>query len=647
MVLKTAFVRSSLSIVPLLASGCGLLGGNPTQGIAVSSKNCIEDPSAYPVGKCLTGSDLMTTPNVPVWGNKTSDYYAYVNGQSMDQTLGTVAYFGNNGDPPSTTGASGVLVVNNAEAPAYWNLNWLQPWPCGYNADPSQGPVYEGEVTYAGVNWWEYTANGLVPNYYASKTPATLLCYTPTPVLPASTRFAILGNLPNTLTLGSAVTLTTQFGMPLLYVYDKTGEVVSTLTATGVDSSGTQATFPFPSTLSQSGYSVAIVNQTGAGDGFVPAGNNLLSIASRQIVSGNPFGVSVGGQTYTTVNCIYVPIPYPGHGTYTQCTSGATYNPVPVVSLYSAGQALINGTRVDVGPNPTAVVAYTAGAFTTTTPTGNGYTTFIRSGATRAAVANSGNNTVTILDIVNDVPLTAVTVGNNPVALAVSSDGTAGYVANYADSTISRIDLTTDTVTSTVAVGGNPTSVALTSAGILWVGGAGFLTEINTQTMSVIGTEAAGRNIIALAYSDTRNELAVTTVDSNANVYADEIAPGTFHAGGTYTPVASNMISGLGTYTSQPSGQRVRAFSSMLASSTSISANQVGAPPLVVQDDWAVVTATPTGFTISDLSGHVVLINEKTPSPVTAIAVDSNLHVAYLTMPDSNTLLMVPLPGVN
>jgi hypothetical protein len=32
---------------------------------------------------------------------------------------------------------------------------------------------------------------------------------------------------------------------------------------------------------------------------------------------------------------------------------------------------------------------------------------------------------------------------------------------------------------------------------------------------------------------------------------------------------------------------------------------------------------------------------------VTAIAVDSNLHVAYLTLPDSNILLIVPLPGTN
>jgi hypothetical protein len=95
----------------------------------------------------------------------------------------------------------------------------------------------------------------------------------------------------------------------------------------------------------------------------------------------------------------------------------------------------------------------------------------------------------------------------------------------------------------------------------------------------------------------------------------------------------------------QSLGTQVHAFTNTLASTSSISPNQVGAPPLVVQDGWAVVSATPTGFTITDASGHIVLVSETTPSPITAIAVDSKLNVAYLTMPDSNTMLTVPLPG--
>lgn len=130
-------------------------------------------------------------------------------------------------------------------------------------------------------------------------------------------------------------------------------------------------------------------------------------------------------------------------------------------------------------------------------------------------------------------------------------------------------------------------------------------------------------------------------------MYEDEIGPGTFKAGSAYAPLASHTVSRLGTHLNTVTNSDALSFTATLASANLISVNQVGAPPLVVQDGWAVVTATPTGFTITDTSGHVVLVSEKTPSPVTAIAVDSKLNVVYLVMPDSNTLLTVPLPGTN
>jgi len=48
---------------------------------------------------------------------------------------------------------------------------------------------------------------------------------------------------------------------------------------------------------------------------------------------------------------------------------------------------------------------------------------------------------------------------------------------------------------------------------------------------------------------------------------------------------------------------------------------------------------------VTNAASNQVLISQTTPSPIAAIAVDTNLNVAYLTMPDSNTLLTVPLPG--
>ncbi len=627
------------SLMFAMALGLSSCGPSPSQGIAIKTKHCLGDSSVLPKKhQCLPGSDIFITPNVPVWGNVVNQYY--LNG--VDQTQGTVDYFGNNGDPPATTGQNGVLVVNNAEAPAYWNVSLLEPWSCGYNKDPTQGPVYESETSYGGTIWWEYNApDALILNYYPNKNGYVFDCILyGSPLLPASTRFAILGNLPSTLSLGSETPLITQYGMPLLYVYNNAGTVVATETATSVSSDGTQGTFPFPSTLQQSGYSLALVNQTGGGVGFAPAGDNLLSIASSQTIAGNPFGVSVGAQTVSSTLCITF-------GSRKTCSSSSDYNTFPVVTLYSSGEVLINGTPVAVGSNPTAVSTYGAGStrqIDNTVP-GQQLTT-VTSGTTRAIVANSGSNTVSILDIINNGLLFNVTVGNQPVALAVSSDGSTAYVANYTDGTVTQVNLISGTPTATVAVGGHPTSVALSSAGTLWVGGEGFLTELNASPLSVVATEpATGKTIVALGFSDSVNQLVATSVDTSGNVYVDEVNPGTVRAGGAYTPLASNMVSSVGTHLARSAS--VQAYTATLASTNLISANQVGAPPLVVQDGWAVVTATPTGFAITDITGQVVLVSEKTPSPVTAIAVDSKLHVAYLTMPDSNILLTVPLPGTN
>jgi YVTN family beta-propeller protein len=354
-------------------------------------------------------------------------------------------------------------------------------------------------------------------------------------------------------------------------------------------------------------------------------------------MSGNPFGVSVGTQGYTYLETNTCTRPS------TKTTSSNTYT-IPVITLYSSNNVNVGGATIGVGANPTAVVAYNSNPVTTTTTSGCISVKQSYSGSTRAIVANSGGNTVSILDIVNNKLLSTVTVGNHPVALAVSSDGKTAYVANNADSTIAQVALNTNTVTSTVAVGGPPTSVTLTAGGTLWVGGAGFLTQINTTTMSVTGTETAQvKNIVALSYSDQLGQLIVESTDSTGALYEDEMGATTFTAGGTYSALASHNVSTLGTYT--VGSIQVRAYTSMLSGSSSLPIDLPGAPPLVVQDGWAVITATPTGFTITDADGHNVLISQTTASPVAGIAVDTNLSVAYLTEPDANIILQVPLPG--
>ena len=623
-----------LFAVILISSGCGP-STSGTQGIAIAAQSCMGDPSTVnsPTPTCLPGSKLMVIPHTPVWGTYISDEY---DTSGNDLAQGSVTYFGSSSQP-LTTPASGALVISNARASAYWNLFFLSPYWCGV-------PNFEGGGDWSGTYWDEYELqNTPVPNYYSNNLAATWNCIDYGPFLPASTRFAILGSLPGTLTLGSEVPFATTYGMPLLYVYSGNGSLVATETATSVSSNGAQATFPFPSTLAQAGYSLAVINQIGGTIQYQTVGTNLLSIASSQTIAGTPFGVAAGGLTTTTTEITEQGLKFVvGPAT-------TSYSAFPVVSLYSSNQVLIGSIPVNIGANPTAVGPYAGPSVEQVNVVQLGYnlseqiTTTI-SGTTRAVVANSGSNSISVLDIVNKVLLFNVAVGNQPVALAVSSDGSTAYVANYTDSTVTQVNLNSGTATATIAVGGHPTSVALTAAGALWVGGVGFLTQMTTQPMTVVATEPVrGKTIIALGFSDSVNQLVATTVNTSGNVYVDEINPSTVKTGATYAPLASTMVSSVGTHLVHSAA--VQAFTATLASANLINTNQAGAPPLVVQDGWAVVTATPTGFTITDLSGQIVLISEKTPSPVTAIAVDSKLNVACLVMPDSNTLLTVPLPG--
>ncbi|MGD0510706.1 MAG: YncE family protein [Candidatus Micrarchaeaceae archaeon] len=427
--------------------------------------------------------------------------------------------------------------VCDGMAPAVWTHNFTLSFECG--------------TQNLALSYIDPDGNGSYWLYLLVNQDTFLLrdfqgtCYYPY-ISNASTRFAILGQLPQTLTLTGQAPFSTTSGMPLLYVYDDAEDLVATETAISVSGDSSQATFPFPSSLQQNGYTVAVANQTNSNPGISAVGTNYLYIASSQTIAGNPFGVAVAAQTKVVQQCLFIKNGW-------MCNSSTKYSPFPVVTLYSTNQVLIGTATLGVGENPTADATYPSSAVTTTATDGGIKTITTTSGTTRAVVANSGSNTVSILDIVNNVLLYSVAVGNQPVALAVSSDGSTAYVANYTDSTVTQVNLNTGVATATIAVGGHPTSVALTAAGTLWVGGVGFLTQMSTQPMSVVATETVtGKTIIALGFSDSENQLVATTVNTSGNVYVDEINPATFQAGGVYAPLASNLVSSLGTHLTWP-----------------------------------------------------------------------------------------------
>ncbi|MDQ5988302.1 MAG: Virginiamycin B lyase [Syntrophus sp. SKADARSKE-3] len=99
-----------------------------------------------------------------------------------------------------------------------------------------------------------------------------------------------------------------------------------------------------------------------------------------------------------------------------------------------------------------------------------------------AYITNSGDSTVSVIDTANNTVKTTVTVGTQPLGVAVHPQGKYVYVANYASNTVSIIDVVNNhTVINTIPVGSNPYGIAVNAAGTY-----AYVANSGANTVSVI-----------------------------------------------------------------------------------------------------------------------------------------------------------------
>lgn len=126
-------------------------------------------------------------------------------------------------------------------------------------------------------------------------------CILPPDAMPeASSRFAMSGSIPSSVTLNGMGPFTTEDGSPGLSIYtgaNATPSLVTTETATSVASDGSSATFPLPSSLAPGAYVFVTDTATSLGQ-YSPNSFNVFAVASEQSVSGEPFGIAVAGQSF-------------------------------------------------------------------------------------------------------------------------------------------------------------------------------------------------------------------------------------------------------------------------------------------------------------------------------------------------------------
>ena len=79
-------------------------------------------------------------------------------------------------------------------------------------------------------------------------------------------------------------------------------------------------------------------------------------------------------------------------------------------------------------------------------------------------VANSGDNTVSVISSLNSSKIGSIKVGSNPHAIGVDSDNRKVYVANSGDNTVSVISTLNSSKIGSIKVGSNPHAIGVDSS---------------------------------------------------------------------------------------------------------------------------------------------------------------------------------------
>ncbi len=264
----------------------------------------------------------------------------------------------------------------------------------------------------------------------------------------------------------------------------------------------------------------------GCGNEFRPVANPIFPPGGdpqgqRQAVAVN----NAGGATGSTIH-----INVSGDTTVASHTVGQ--GPVHAATLSGGGIIFIANAGDDT---VSAYSTFTAAAVPTTIslPIGS-VPVFVHSTeAARMYVANSGLNTVGIINVATAQLTDTVAVGNHPVALAELPNGTKLYCVNQNDGTVSVISTADKTVlvgpNYPIAVGTTPSfAVANDTGTFVFVAnqGDGTVSVIDTATDTVTATLAVGAAPNFLFFDRSLRRVYVTNSgDNTVSIIRTDVSP--------------------------------------------------------------------------------------------------------------------------
>ncbi len=219
------------------------------------------------------------------------------------------------------------------------------------------------------------------------------------------------------------------------------------------------------------------------------------------------------------------------------------------------------------------------------------------------------------------------------MAVALNPASTYAYVPSYGNGTLAEISLSSNAVTRTATGLTGAQSAALDPSGdYVWVGGANYLYKVSLSTFMIVQRVAVSGSVTSLAASNAQNELVYTLVQncctSSSAYAANELALSSLLVEGSYADATAEPFAAYTMNGTLPSAASLPQATAVVSARFS---NGMGA------------SSTPTGFVIYDLIGHQQIMTGTTATPVRGIAADPDCMFVYLTLPDSNEYISVPL----
>jgi|HubBroStandDraft_6_1064221.scaffolds.fasta_scaffold01122_12 YVTN family beta-propeller protein len=238
-----------------------------------------------------------------------------------------------------------------------------------------------------------------------------------------------------------------------------------------------------------------------------------------------------------------------------------------------------------------------------------------------AYVANSGSNTVSVIDIATELPVSTISVGTSPKVVAIAPNGQQAYVTNSGGNSVSVIDTTSDTVVNTIPVQSGPEGVAFTPDGT-----EAYVANLGSNSVSVIDT--ASQTVVAtVQVQELPNGVAMAPTSNGTFAYVTNFGSNTV----SVISVASNTVTSTIPVGTSPIWVAITPDSS-LAYVENAGSNNVS----VISVATNTVTATipvgmvPGGAAFTPDSSLAYVVNQGSNS-VSVIATASNNVIATVT----------------